>query len=540
MTKTIITATPPTPNGDLHVGHLSGPYLAADVHARFLRSRGRDVTYVSSSDDNQSYVVTSAKRLGVEPGDLALGEAARIRQTLERASIAIDAFTTPDDRHVEVVQRFFLRLFESGAIRPKRKKVLWCRQHGHYAFESYLSGTCSHCFSPTAGAICEACGHPNDAATILDPQCSIDSSHQLEPREVELMVLELERFRDQIRDFYADKSRAWRPHPIRLVDELLAAELPDYPITYISNWGIPAPFPGFEGHVLNVWAEMLPGLIRTAEYAEAQRKGRNVSGEAMWRRDSGNELVQFLGYDNSFFFAVVHLALALACDEEQILPTSIMTNEFYQLNNFKFSTSKGNVIWVRDLLEERAIDEVRFYLAFSNPEYQKTNFTRAEMDRLVGASFTGPWQRLAATLGRMSPEVLEQSFRRTAMSPEGAALADHLIANFARGYAIETFSLQRVAELLSQLLNWMGSCAETAAAAPDNCDQATVEMATVWTIIRLLPALTAPLLPDFAARLDKALQQSTLGHWPDRPTPVNGASLPDLAGILPAPRHDAR
>ena len=96
MAKTIITATPPTPNGDLHVGHLSGPYLAADVHARFLRARGHDVAYVSSSDDNQSYVVTTAHRLGMEPKALAAQQAERIRETLAMASIAIDAFTVPD------------------------------------------------------------------------------------------------------------------------------------------------------------------------------------------------------------------------------------------------------------------------------------------------------------------------------------------------------------------------------------------------------------------------------------------------------------
>src|SRR5262245_44638299 len=114
MPKVIITATPPTPNGDLHVGHVSGPYLAADVHARFLRSQGKDVAYVSSADDNQSYVVTTAKRLGVAPKQLAGEQAERIRESLAKASIAIDAFTAPDRRHVEFVQEFFLRLYDDN------------------------------------------------------------------------------------------------------------------------------------------------------------------------------------------------------------------------------------------------------------------------------------------------------------------------------------------------------------------------------------------------------------------------------------------
>src|SRR5262249_50817183 len=135
MAKTIITATPPTPNGDLHVGHLSGPYLAADVCARFLRSRGEDVAYISSSDDNQSHVVRTAPRLGTSPRKLAAAHAEQIKSTLAKASIEIDAFTVPDERHVEVVQRFFRGLYDDGVLVRKKTRAFWCREHGRYAFE---------------------------------------------------------------------------------------------------------------------------------------------------------------------------------------------------------------------------------------------------------------------------------------------------------------------------------------------------------------------------------------------------------------------
>jgi len=537
MSKTIITATPPTPNGDLHVGHLSGPYLAADVHARFLRARGEDVAYVSSSDDNQSYVVTTAHRLGTQPKVLASQQAERIRETLAKASIAIDAFTVPDQRHVELVQKFFLRLYDDGVLTRKKKSVFWCKGHKHYAFESYLRGHCAQCFSPTAGAICEACGHPNDAGTILDPQCSIDPKHELEPREVEVVVLELERFRAELRDFYADKWRSWRPHPIRLVDELLERPLPDYPITYISDWGIPAPFPDCDGHVLNVWAEMLPGLMRTVEWTEVERGERSADGEALWHPESGNRLIQFLGYDNSFFFAVVHLILSLATRDRCILPTAIMTNEFYQLENFKFSTSKNHAIWARDLLSQRTVDETRFYLALSNPEFQKTNFAQAEMDKMVGASFTGPWQTLASGLGRLSRA---QHGRRTSgaeISPASRALAEQLIGSFARHYAIETFSLQRAAELFSQLLTWLGHRANAVADARQGGPTASQNANEIWAVTRLIPPLICPLLPDFAGRLDAALGQKTCHCWP-RGEPLAAAAAPvsGLGTILPTRR----
>ena len=531
MPKTIITATPPTPNGDLHVGHLSGPYLAADVCARYLRARGEDVTYISSSDDNQSYVVTTAQRLGTSPRELAAAQAEQIKGTLAKASIAIDAFTVPDRHHVDLVQRFFQRLYRDGVLAQKKTRVLWCREHQRYAFESYLKGFCPTCFSPTAGAICEACGHPNDATTILDPQCGASPDHTLEPREVELVVLELERFRDAITNFYAEQARFWRPHPVRLVAQLLQAPLPDYPITYISDWGIPAPFPGCDGQVLNVWAEMLPGLMRTAEYARTQRGDGKPEAEAIWRADSGNRLIQFLGYDNSFFFAVVHLALTLASRGRCVLPSAIITNEFYQLDNFKFSTSKNHAIWARDLLDRRSVDEVRFYLAFSNPELQKANFTQTEMDKLVAEAFVGPWQEFAAAVALFD---LSQAATAAELSGEGRALVARVIASFERYYQVESFSMQGIAELLSQLLGWLGQRANALAQRRHNGRRGAEELPTVWAIARLLPALAAPLLPDFALRLDAALGQCTCGQWPKRGSaPSHAAPAATLDGVMP-------
>lgn len=134
-------------------------------------------------------------------------------------------------------------------------------------------------------------------------------------------MLELEQPRKEIRDFNSDKARSWRSHPIQLVDELLESTLPDYPITYVSNWGVAAPFEGFEGHVLNVWAKMLPGFMRTMEAAQSQRSGDIISGERIRHPTAGNKLIQFLGYDNSFFFTVAHLALAFASGGQCIIPT---------------------------------------------------------------------------------------------------------------------------------------------------------------------------------------------------------------------------
>ena len=298
----------------------------------------------------------------------------------------------------------------------------------------------------------------------------------------------------------------------------------------MSNWGVPAPFEGFEGHVLNVWAEMLPGFIRTIEAAQPRSSGHTSSGEEIWHPASGNKLIQFLGYDNSFFFTIAHLALAFAARGHCMLPTAIVTNEFYQLENFKFSTSKNHAIWARDLLDRRNADEVRFYLALSNPETQKSNFTELEMDKVLDARLGLPWQALAASV---RSAVAATTDAHCELSDDGRVLARHTIGTFRRCYEVETFSMQRAAEQFSQLLVWLRQRADTAAGTRKGGLAASQEFATVGTIVRLLPALIAPLLPDFALRLDKALAQHTMDKWPVADSlPSRPGPIPELGGVL--------
>ena len=314
----IVTATPPTPNGDFHVGHLAGPYLGADLFARFQRMRGNDVVYVSSSDRNQSYVVTTAERLGIAPERLASDCHREMVKTLAAGRISVDAFNAPDTAHCAMVEAFFSKLEARGHVKRKTRRTPYSPGEGRHLFESYLSGFCPTCWAATAGAICETCGHPNDADSLELPAAR--SGGVIEFVETEVAVLELESFRDRFEAFYAEKRGQWRPHLMEFVEEMLARPLPDYPLTYLSQWGIPAPFPGLEGQVLNVWAEMLPGLMNSTREACKAANQHAEKGLAFWHKDDGAELVQFIGYDNAFFFAFVHLALTWGVGETILRP----------------------------------------------------------------------------------------------------------------------------------------------------------------------------------------------------------------------------
>ncbi|MGJ4860551.1 class I tRNA ligase family protein [Labrys sp. La1] len=513
MSRTfIVTATPPTPNGDFHVGHLSGPYLGADIFSRYQRMRGNQVRYVCSADRNQSYVVTTAERLGKNPDRMATACHGEMRQTLEAADIHMDAFNMVDDDHVAFVQSFLAKVEANGHAVRKPWRFPYSVSEDRYLFESFVSGHCPVCWSPTAGAICEACGHPNDTRT-LELVSSSRSAGDIDYREVEIAVLELERFRSQFTAFYESKRGIWRPHVVEFAFEMLSKPLPDYPLTYPSDWGIPAPFAGLEGQVLNVWAEMLPGLINSTRIADGEKSTGDGGRTGLWSLGRQAELVEFLGYDNSFFFTFVHPALAWAHGDCRIVDT-ILTNEFFELENFKFSTSKGHLIWGRDLLRERDVNAVRFYLALANPEYQKMNFTQGAMDQLVEVRLSRPYKEAASGILEAAA-ALGLSGQRWRIDERTAGSLGGVLARFARFHEIETFSPQRIAEHLSQLLVRIAAGSRHALSPRLARAEAIEEVRYLAALFQLvLPLITRPLMPAFSDRLSQAFAKGATDAWP--------------------------
>lgn len=493
----IVTATPPTPNGDFHVGHFSGPYLGGDIFARFQRLRGNQVAFVSSADRNQSYVVTTAERLGVDPESLAADSHNEMIATLGKGDISFDVFNEVDACHTDRVQEFFRKIDANGHIKVKTVAVPYSAREKRYLFESFLAGHCPTCWAQTAGAICETCGHPNSFETLELPRSKVDDD-ALEYRELKVAFLEMEAFRGQIVSYYADKRGVWRPHLIELVDELLEKGLPDFPLTYPSDWGIPSPIKDTEGQVLNVWAEMLPGLVNST---------RLVAQGPLWAGGSSARLVQFLGYDNSFFFALVHLVLAMA-HEDCVLPDTIITNEFLELDNYKFSTSKGHLIWARDLLQNADVSVVRFYLALANPETQKMNFTCAAMEELTVARFLKPFR--AAMQGISGQLVLAPELGgNVTVSADEAVYLNNILDRFARFYGGRHFSPQRAAEHLSHLLARIEAGVDRYLYS-GNPGELRRSALISWFA---LPVVAAPLMPRFSVDLCQALGRETVDAW---------------------------
>ncbi|MET7400235.1 class I tRNA ligase family protein [Dactylosporangium sp. NPDC005572] len=498
----LVIGGPPTTNGDLHIGHVAGPYVAADVYSRYLRATGRDVVYASGGDDSQTYVVTSAARLGTTPPELTVKSWALIKGTFEAMGIAVDGFAPTDDDYRSTVYNYVNRLYELGKFRLRTVRLPYSERTGTFLVEGLIGGDCPTCLADSRGGICETCGHPIDFDGLLDPWSLLDPSDEVTYRETEIMVFPLEEYREQLTAFHAAKASTWRPHLVSLMRELLAKPLPDYPITYPVAWGLPAPFPETPGQTLNAWVEGMPASMYCSTYGQRQRGLQPPSTDDAWRAEHDAELVFFVGFDNLFIWALVHVAELMAHEGRYVLPDTILTNEFYELDNEKFSTSKGHVVWARDLVAEVPRDVARFYLNLTAPEHARTNFSQAVLDKVVGERLVEPWNELATTLAKLAAEVSGDAAGAGAplpVVPGTPARIAAMISRFRGCFELDSFSLSRAADLVVQHTARLRADAQRALT--EEHDALRVRAGDLFLQTRALITCMSPVLVDLAAQV---------------------------------------
>ncbi|MCS3769220.1 methionyl-tRNA synthetase [Aeromonas hydrophila] len=390
MSKTLVIAPPPTPNGDLHVGHMAGPYLAGDIYSRYLRMMGSQVNYATGTDDSQTYVVTSAHKLNTTPEELCHKSASDIKRSLELWGVSLDGYAPFDDSYKNMVYDFLMPLYKGNKFKLKKVKLPYSPLRNEFMVESFVSGECPSCLAQTRGGLCEGCGHPNNFDQLKAPTSTLPPFEKLKYKEVNIHVFPVEEYRQELQEFYKSKKGEWRPHIIQLMDELFSKELIDFPITYPIQWGIKSPFPETNGQVLNAWAEGMPASM----YCNACGENQDAEIDAEWLASKGNSLVYFLGFDNSYFWGITHLALLMAHDGKYILPTSIVPNEFYELEHSKFSTSRGHLIWAQDLVKQIPRDYARFYICLTSPEHNRNNFSNEALKKILHERLISPWNAL--------------------------------------------------------------------------------------------------------------------------------------------------
>jgi methionyl-tRNA synthetase len=459
-----VTFSPPTPNGDFHLGHLAGPLLGSDICARAQKILGNDVAFSTSTDDNQTYVVTTARRLGVSPEDLIGDAYDAMTASLKLAGIDVDIFDRPDEEYVAYVRDFFTLLWSNDAFERREVELPYDPDTGEYKAEAFVTGRCPVCLAHARAGVCEACGLYNLPAALLP---DAGGGAELPRVTVSIWVLDLERYRDLITAHYAAVGQPQRPDLARVVSTALASRLPYIPITYPVRWGITVnwdaaggaagnPAVGRDGvpagdpvgdppQAINAWPEIYAGHRYWLARARRDREPRDAGVEC-------DELVQFIGIDNGFYNAFVYVTLELLAARhglpKQTPKTRTITNQYFMLVGRKFSTSKGDVRWAGEFLRDTGRDRARFVLALTSPELQRSEFSDPVARFTLDTRFDQP----LATITRGLNESL--AGRRVQAQPTRwwCTALETSRRRFEDAYRLETFSIRDAAEALAQHL----------------------------------------------------------------------------------------
>ncbi len=524
-------STPPTPNGDLHIGHLSGPYLGTDVFVRFQRMNGATVWHLAATDDFQSYVAECARREGRPAPEVAAHYGAEIEETLALMDIKPDQIThtSQDEDYPAALQAFFSRLAESGRVARRPGAALFDGETGQYLFEPYVSGGCPTCGRITGGNICEECGEPNFCVDLADPRPARGTAA---PRTgpIDRYTLPLHELRAEVLEHH-HVGRA--PARLReLAHRVFQRDRIDVALTHPSSWGVPPTQDDVPGQVIWVWIELAFGFLYGIESL-----GRKLG--TLWQASAPQDdwkIVHFLGYDNTFYHSILSPALYKIANPGWTPDVDYNVNEFYLLDGEKFSTSRRHAIWGKDILSPETVDAIRFYLARTRPETARTNFTLAEYETAAREKLAGTWQRwlndLGARVERHYGGIVPDAGTWT---PEHTAFLGRLeqrLAEISGCLGPDGFSLNRAAQALEGVvedaLRFTGTEAMTAGLGEWK-DEARTAIALELAAARLLADCAAPVMPRFAARLAAALGLPPPVQWPRGVRLVAPGTRTDLA-----------
>jgi methionyl-tRNA synthetase len=391
--RALVTSALPYANGHVHIGHLAGAYLPADVYVRYLRARGCEVAFICGSDEHGVPATIAADREGVTPREIIDRYHPANGAAFEAARVEFDYWgRTSSERHHENSQYFFKRLHEGGHISKKESEQLYCAECGRFLADRYVEGTCHHCGRPGArGDQCDKCGRLIDALKLGEPKCKICGSAP-EMRKTIHWYFKLGDFQDRLTEWLESKTK-WRMNVRQGAMGWLKEGLRERAITRDLTWGIKVPLddPDAEGKVLYVWFDAPVGYLTfTQQWAE--EKGAPDSWEAFWR-DPECPIAHFIGKDNIAFHAITWPAMLMGADDGTQLPASVVANEYLNLGEGKFSKSLGRVIRIADFAREFGSDALRYHITTIAPESSDSEFTWED--------FRQKYSDLAGTLGNL-------------------------------------------------------------------------------------------------------------------------------------------
>ena len=374
--RTTITAALPYANGGVHIGHLAGVYVPADIYARYLRLKKEDVIFIGGSDEHGVPITIRAKKEGITPQDVCDRYHKIIKDSFKEFGISFDIYSrTTSPTHNKLASDFFRKLYDDGKLIEKESEQLYDPEAKQFLADRYVMGTCPHCGNPNAyGDQCEKCGSDLSPLELINPHSTI-SGAKPELRKTKNWYLPLNQYQDWLKEWILEGHKEWRPNVYGQCKSWLDMDLQPRAMTRDLDWGIPVPVEGAEGKVLYVWFDAPIGYIsNTKELCDAEPE-RWGSWEKWWK-DPDTRLIHFIGKDNIVFHCLI-FPVMLKAHGGYILPDNVPANEFLNLENDKISTSRNWAVWLDEYLRDfpGKQDVLRYVLTANAPETKDNNFT---------------------------------------------------------------------------------------------------------------------------------------------------------------------
>ncbi|TET26931.1 MAG: methionine--tRNA ligase [Dehalococcoidia bacterium] len=390
----------PYADGPLHLGHIAGAYLAADIFARYHRTKGNEVLMVSGSDQHGTPITIKAEQEGASPDQIAAKYHRQFLKSWQKLGISFDLFTTTGTaNHSKVAQDIFLTLLDKDYIYKDTVSQPYCPQCQRFLPDRYIEGICPFCGSAGArGDQCDECGKPINPVELTSPHCRLCGAVP-QFKDSEHFFLKLSVFTDKLLTWVKKQSH-WRQNVLNFTRRYLEGGLKDRAITRDIGWGIPIPLPGFEGKRLYVWFEAVIGYL-SASKEWASSTGDGEGWRPFWQSDAKS--YYFIGKDNILFHTIVWPAMLMGYGGLN-LPYDVPANEFLTIEGKKLSTSRNWAVWLDDYLARYQPDPLRYLFSINMPETGDTDFSWHEFFRRNN-------DELVATYGNLAHRVLTFTYR---------------------------------------------------------------------------------------------------------------------------------
>jgi methionyl-tRNA synthetase len=536
--RILVTAALPYANGLLHLGHLAGAYLPADIYVRYQRACKRDVLFLCGSDEHGVAITVTAEQEKITPKQVIDRYHPLHQKAFEEFGMSFDNYSrTSLPLHHETTREFFLELYRRNVLKEKQEQQLYCEKDKIFLADRYVEGTCPNCRYPQArGDQCENCGSWLNQTDLIEPRCKLCGSAPV-VRTTTHLYFPLGQFQERLEAYIAERARrdGWKENVLRYCESWFKKGLEDRAVTRDLSWGVPVPVQGYENKVVYVWFDAVLGYISSAKEWAARRSTPDA-----WRQywqDRGTKYVAFIGKDNVVFHCIVFPAMLMAWNdgrqEQYVLPENVPANEFLNFGGQKFSKSRGWGIDVLEFLKYFPADTLRYSLAVNLPEYRDSDFylndfqarTNNELADILGNFVNRTLAFIGKNFGGVVPRrsVLSERDRRMIEQLEkvpsvvGACYEEYRF----RDGVMESMNLARSA-------NKYFNDSEPWKTVKSNSEQCATALNICVQIVRALAILFRPITPAIAERIWRLL---------NLPEPIDSVSWESAGKLLVPDMH---